>query len=71
MERVPVDSSSIASAGYAPDVSTLEVEFRNGLLYQYFAVPKDVFDSLLAAESKGAFVATQIRGRYPFRQVSR
>lgn len=69
MDRKPVDSSSIAAAGYAPDVSMLEVEFRNGSVYQYFAVPKEVFDSLLAAESKGAFVSSHIRGCYPFRKV--
>ncbi len=71
MERIPITSSSIASAGYSPDGSTLELEYRNGLVYQYFAVPKSVFDSLLAAESKGTFVSKRIRGRYPYRRVPR
>jgi len=71
MDRTPVTSSSIASAGYSPEGSTLELEYRNGSVYQYFAVPKSVFDSLLAAESKGTFVGERIRGRYPYRRVPR
>jgi hypothetical protein len=71
MERIPVASSSIASAGYSMDGSTLELEYRNGSVYQYFAVPKKVFDSLLAAESKGIFVSERIRGHYPYRRVPR
>ncbi len=69
MDRTPVESSSIASAGYSAETSTLEVEYRNGTVYQYFAVPRSIFDSLLGAESKGAFVSGRIRGRYPYRRV--
>jgi hypothetical protein len=71
MVRTPVTSSSIASAGYLADGSTLEVEYRNGSIYQYFAVPKSVFESLLGAESKGTFVSERIRGHYPYRRVDR
>ena len=70
MDRIPVKSSSIASAGYSLEESTLEVEYRNGSVYQYFAVPKSVFDSLLAAASKGTFASERIRGRYAYRRVS-
>ncbi len=71
MVRVAVKSSSVASAGYSAEGSTLELEYRNGSVYQYFAVPKNVFESLLAAESKGSFVSERIRGRYPYRRVAR
>ena len=69
MERVAVTSSSIASAGYSAEASTLEVEYCNGSVYRYFAVPRSVFESLLAAASKGSFVSEQIRGRYPYRRM--
>ena len=69
MNRTPVTSSSIASAGYSAEGSTLEVEYRNGSIYQYFAVPKSVFESLVGAESKGAFVSERIQGHYPYRRV--
>ena len=69
MNRTPVTSSSIASAGYSAEESTVEIEYRNGSVYQYFAVPRGVFESLLGAESKGTFVARRLRGRYPYRRV--
>jgi hypothetical protein len=37
MQRVSVDSNSIASIGYAPERQVLELEFRqSGEVYQYF-----------------------------------
>jgi hypothetical protein len=71
MDRVRVTSSSIASAGYSAEGSTLEVEYLNGSVYQYFAVPKSVFDSLLMSDSKGTFVSERIRGHYPYRRIDR
>ena len=70
MDRVGVTSSSVASVGYAAETGTLELEYRNGSVYEYFAVPRSVFDSLLAAGSKGTFVSAWIRGRYPYRRVA-
>jgi hypothetical protein len=57
------------SAGYSAETRILEVEYRNGSIYQYFAVPNGVFDSLLSAESKGSFVSQNIRRRYQYRRV--
>jgi len=67
MERTPVASSSLVSVGYSPEVSTLEIEFRHGASYQYFAVPQHIFDGLLVATSKGAYFNEHIKGVYPFR----
>jgi hypothetical protein len=69
MKRIPVESSSLASVGYDREISTLEVEFRNGGCYQYFAVPQRVFEQLMAAPSKGAYVTEHIKARFPFRRV--
>ena len=56
MERTPVQSSSVSSVGYDRDSSTLEVEFLNGSVYQYFGVPESIFDGLMNAPSKGTFL---------------
>lgn len=56
MERTPVQSSNLASVGYDRDSSTLEVEFLNGSVYQYFAVPESIFEGILNAPSKGSFL---------------
>jgi hypothetical protein len=42
MQRVSVDSTSIASIGYAPEQQVLELEFgQSGEVYQYFDVPAE------------------------------
>ena len=56
MERTRVQSSSISSVGYDRDSSTLEVEFLNGSVYQYFGVPESIFNGLMSAPSKGTFL---------------
>ena len=56
MERTPVQSSDLASVGYDRDSSTLEVEFLNGSVYQYFGVPESIFNGLMSAPSKGTFL---------------
>ncbi len=55
LPRFPVESSNIASIGYDPVTSTLEIEFHSGAIYQYFAVPQEIYDGLINARSKGAF----------------
>jgi hypothetical protein len=38
MNRDPIASTSIVSAGYDEATQTLEVEFLNGTIYQYYNV---------------------------------
>lgn len=40
------------------------VTFKGGQRYRYYGVPQDVFDAYGEAESKGSFVARELRGRY-------
>ena len=64
MQRVPVESSSIASIGYAPQERVLELEFRqSGEVYQYFDVPAEEYTAFLAADSKGTYVNQQLKPR--------
>ena len=69
MNRDPVASSNIASIGYDLDSETLEIEFTNGSIYQYFNVPSGLNDQLMAAPSKGQFLNVYIRNGYPFSRV--
>ncbi len=62
MQRVPVESSSIASIGYASQERVLELEFRqSGEVYQYFDVPVEEYTAVLAADSKGTYVNQQLK----------
>jgi hypothetical protein len=69
MNRQAVSSSNIASIGYDADSQTLEIEFLNGGVYQYFDVPQYVYEELMNADSHGQYLAQNIKGVYRFSKV--
>ena len=69
MERVRVRSSNIKSVGYDSKTMTLETEFRDGGIYQYFSVAGHVHEGLMRASSKGSYFHDHIKERYRFRKV--
>ena len=69
MEREQVASSNVSSIGYDEAQQTLEVEFQNGVIYQYYNVSESLFQQLMGAPSKGAFLNTYIKNAYPFSRV--
>lgn len=69
MNRQAVSSSNIAAIGYDVNSQTLEIEFLNGGVYQYFDVPKHVYDDLMGAGSHGQYLAQNIKGIYRFSKV--
>ena len=69
MNRNHVESSNIESIGYDSKSQTLEIEFLNGSIYQYFDVPQHVFDELMSADSHGKYLAANIKGHYRYSKV--
>jgi hypothetical protein len=69
MKRKPVQSSNISSIGYDEATSTLEIEFLNNSIYQYFDVPKEIYNELMQAESHGKYLAQNIKGIYRYSRV--
>lgn len=69
MERAAVQSSNIASIGYDANFSILEIEFKGGEVYQYTGVPPHHHAGIMAADSHGKYLNTNIKGKYPFRQL--
>ncbi|RTY89527.1 DUF87 domain-containing protein [Flavobacterium sp. GSN2] len=69
MERIPVKSSNIDSIGYDENTSTLEIEFLNNSIYQYFDVPQHIYQGLMQADSQGQFLAQNIKGVYRYSKV--
>ncbi len=67
MEREYVDSSMIRSFGF--EISTLEIEFKSGAVWQYFDVPESVYYEMKAASSCGKFFLANIKGQYSESQV--
>ncbi|MCX4834322.1 MULTISPECIES: KTSC domain-containing protein [unclassified Streptomyces] len=65
-----VRSSNVRSVGYSPQDQALEVAFHSGAVYRYDGVPTGVHAALMAAASKGGFLAQFVKGRYAYRRVS-
>lgn len=64
--RVRVQSSNVASVGYSRTLQALEIEFTRGAVYRFLDVRPIVYRQLLAAQSKGHFIAEYIRDKYAF-----
>lgn len=66
----PVESSMIKAVGYDPETRLLEVVFNNDQTYRYEGVPPEVYEELMAAESKGRYMRSEIIDVYPDHRVS-
>jgi KTSC domain len=69
MDRDYVVSTNVRSIGYDAASATLEVEFQNSFIYQYYNVPAQVYEALMASPSKGQFLNSQIKNMYAFSRV--
>jgi hypothetical protein len=69
MERVPVNSTNVVSIGYDPAQQVLELEYRNGHIYQYFDVSEGTYQELMASASIGQYVNTVIKGAFRYARL--
>jgi hypothetical protein len=64
MDMILVDSDAVSAVGYS--AGTLALTWRSsGKTSLHPGVPVAVYDGLMAAESKGKFIAAHIRKQYP------
>jgi len=67
-----LDSEALIVVHYNENARELSATFRpKARTYVYRDVPREVYDALLAAESRGAFFNAHIRDHYAFREVRR
>ena len=69
MDRSYVASTNVASVGYDEATETLEVEFLNGSIYQYYNVQLSLYEQMMQAGSKGKFLNIYIKNAYPYSRV--
>jgi len=69
MDREQVTSSTILSIGYDAASETLEVEFKNGGVYQYYNVPAVIHQQFMESGSKGQFHHANIKNAFPYSRV--
>ncbi len=66
LEMIYVDSSNIEAVGYDDDSQELHVQFLSSGYYIYSDVPREIFDDLMNAPSKGSFLNREVKGIYQF-----
>ncbi len=77
MNRIPIESSNIASVGYDADTRTLEVEFRGSKnkpsrIYQYYDIPFYIYNDLLNGGFTSAgryFREAVVKGGYKYQEI--
>ncbi len=70
MKRSPVNSSNVLSVGYDTTTSTMEVEFKNGDIYQYYEVPERICQNLINAASVGKYLDQNVKKRgYRYKKI--
>lgn len=70
VKMINISSSNIDSVGYDERLKKLYIEFSSGT-YMYHDVPKDIYEDLMSAPSKGKFVHKSIRGTYDYSKPNR
>ncbi len=70
LERQPVKSRILRSVGYDESTKVLEIEFQNGLVYQFFEVPPKVSMELMRSGEVGKYFTDKVRTRFRTKQVS-
>jgi hypothetical protein len=70
IRRTAVSSSALRSVGYDAAARVLEIEFHNGDVYQYFEVPPEVYEELMASDSLGRYFHRKVRsGQFRYRKM--
>jgi len=65
---IQLQSSAISAVAYQG--TSLFVRFINNHEYEYYNVPKNIYDGLISAPSAGRYFNAYIEGRYNYRQIS-
>lgn len=70
-----VSSSNLLAVGYDKDNSNLFIIFKDkdgrpSSKYVYYHVPSQVHAELMAAESKGKYLAAYIKGTYSYERLA-
>ena len=71
IDMIAVKSSNLKAVGYDEEKRILYVDFLNGTKYQYFDVPRFLFEELLKADSKGSYLDRRIKkGPYKYQKIA-
>jgi KTSC domain len=69
MQWVPVKSRMLLSVAYNDEWQQLYLKYRSGDIYCYRGVPRQRFEELLEAGSKGQYCRRHILKHYPYQRI--
>ena len=63
-------SSVIARLSYDAAGRTLKIVFQSGEVYEYYKVPRTIYDAFIQSGSKGKFLNQRIKGNFRYKKLS-
>lgn len=64
-----VNSSNLDSVDYNHLTETLTIQFLSGHVYEYYNVPKFIYEGLMSAPSKGKYHHRYIKNSYNYHRI--
>jgi hypothetical protein len=64
-----IKSSNLKRAEYDTTTKVMLVEFNNGLKYEYYDVPHQIFTQMRMAPSQGNFFGTKISKTFKYKKI--
>jgi len=69
IERKPVKSHTILTMGFDKLTKTLQVEFRNKAVYDYYDVPEFLYERSLTKNSINTYLNKAVYNKYKYKKV--
>lgn len=71
MNRKPLSSGKLKSAGYDESARVMEIEFTNGDVYEYKGVSREIYRQLMASPSPSSYFEDKIDEQFSGKRLSR
>lgn len=69
INRIPVRSLDVKSAGYDNATGTLEVELRDLRVFRFFGVPSALYGGFMSTDSHGEFYSRFIKEDFECQRI--
>jgi len=64
-----IESSNLTKTEYDTETKKMVVEFKNGMVYEYYEVPHQVYTQFRMSESQGKFFSSKISRTYKYSKL--
>ncbi|TAG75519.1 MAG: KTSC domain-containing protein [Burkholderiales bacterium] len=71
MNRKPLSSGKLKSAGYDESARVMHIEFTNGDVYEYKSVSREIYRQLMTSPSPSSFFQDKIDEQFSSQRLSR